>query len=233
MTQFDESDARFARAFELVIGHEGGFQNDPKDRGNWTGGKRGVGERRGTKFGISAMAYPDLDIMSLTLDDARRIYERDYWLAAGCDLLPAGVAYITFDCSVNQGVGRAIRWMQMAVGTGADGKIGPATRRAIREAEGRAGDVIKEIAAQRIFHYMKLHSLNGHFGLGWARRGIDVALTADAFAAEEARHGLKDAIVGTVKRTDDPLGFPEGWTPHESGGPQVNWEAWREPGRDR
>lgn len=57
----------FEKAFKEVIGIEGGYVNDPTDRG---------GE---TKYGISKRAYPDLDIKNLTLSKAMQIYKRDYW----------------------------------------------------------------------------------------------------------------------------------------------------------
>jgi hypothetical protein len=44
----------FDRAFEETIGLEGGFSRNPDDNGNWTGGRRGLGELKGTKYGISA-----------------------------------------------------------------------------------------------------------------------------------------------------------------------------------
>ena len=31
----------FDKAFDRLIGHEGGFTNDSRDAGNWTGGKVG------------------------------------------------------------------------------------------------------------------------------------------------------------------------------------------------
>ncbi|MEX8191582.1 glycosyl hydrolase 108 family protein [Comamonas guangdongensis] len=37
--------------------------------------------------------YPQLDIKSLTLADAKVIYRRDYWNRAHCDELPHGVAF--------------------------------------------------------------------------------------------------------------------------------------------
>ena len=41
-------------ALDETWGHEGGLSLDPNDRGNWTGGKKGSGELRGTKYGIAA-----------------------------------------------------------------------------------------------------------------------------------------------------------------------------------
>ena len=65
--------AVFNLMFDKLIGAEGGFQNDPKDRGNWTSGIIGKGECKGTKYGVSAMAYPDLDIENLTIEQAKKI----------------------------------------------------------------------------------------------------------------------------------------------------------------
>ena len=170
------SDDQFNVAFERVIGHEGGLSRRPSDRGNWTSGKVGVGTLKGTKYGVSAMAYPHLDIANLTLDDARAIYERDYWKRAGCDLLPAGLSYAQFDVAVNQGVGDAIRFLQKAVGTGADGIIGPNTRRKIAAAD--PAHTLREMTARRIFDYMLLDHLDDEYGFGWARRAVDVLTAA-------------------------------------------------------
>lgn len=86
----------FQSAFEMVIGTEGGYVNDPHDPG---------GE---TKYGISKRAYPDLDIENLTLEQAKDIYLRDYWGPAGCGAaMDDALATLLFDCAVNQGVFRA------------------------------------------------------------------------------------------------------------------------------
>src|SRR5215472_5887330 len=91
----------FLRAFELLIGHERGFQNDPRDGGNWTGGKTGAGELKGTNWGISAASYPALDIKNLRLEEAQAIYEKDFWEAAGCPDCPPRLAFAVFDAAVN------------------------------------------------------------------------------------------------------------------------------------
>jgi lysozyme family protein len=65
-------------ALAQIFGHEGGFTQARTDRGNWTSGKIGVGYLKGTKFGVSAMSYPKLDIRNLTLDEAAAIYRRDF-----------------------------------------------------------------------------------------------------------------------------------------------------------
>ncbi|WP_409563980.1 glycosyl hydrolase 108 family protein [Rhizobium leguminosarum] len=62
----------------ITLKFEGGYSNDPNDRGNWTGQNVGVGILKGTKNGIAAHAYPRLDIKNLTLDETKSIYERDW-----------------------------------------------------------------------------------------------------------------------------------------------------------
>jgi len=93
----------FDRAFAIVVGEEGVFSTDRSDPGNWTSGKVGEGEFKGTKYGISAAAYPDLDIASLTLDTAKSLYKRDRWDYCGCDAMTWARAICVFDCAVNQG----------------------------------------------------------------------------------------------------------------------------------
>jgi lysozyme family protein len=78
--------ANFDPAFQFIIlKHEGGFQKMPNDKGNWTGGKIGVGELKGTKYGISASQFPDLDIENLTVAAAEDIYAGHYWFYDGVD----------------------------------------------------------------------------------------------------------------------------------------------------
>lgn len=102
-----ERDARFDRALAFVLKWEGGYSNDAADPGNWTGGAVDVGQLKGTKNGISAAAYPDLDIPNLSSAQVADIYYRDYWLKSGADKLPGALALIHFDTSVNMGVSRA------------------------------------------------------------------------------------------------------------------------------
>lgn len=86
----------FDRAVAFVLDREGGYVNDPKDRG---------GE---TKYGISKRAHPALDIKNLTKDDAIAIYRRDYWDGLKCDDLDSQLAFVVFDTAVNMGKGRAL-----------------------------------------------------------------------------------------------------------------------------
>jgi lysozyme family protein len=102
-------------AITHVIVEEGGYVDDPVDRG----GK--------TRFGISQKSYPDLDIASLTREQAENIYFTDYWLSIRGDRLPHAVAFSVFDCAVNMGAGTSSKLLQRAVGVGDDGIIGSRT----------------------------------------------------------------------------------------------------------
>lgn len=145
----------FTTAFEIVVGHEGGFVDNKNDPGG------------ATKYGISQRSYPRVNISALTLDGARAIYEADFWVKAGCDLCDPGLGLVLFDAAVNNGVGQAVRWLQGAVGVKQDGVIGPATRAAIAKADPQK--TLVELHAQRIYMMAGLSTWK-HFGRGWSRR---------------------------------------------------------------
>ena len=90
------------KAKTWIIYIEGGLVRDKDDPG---------GE---TKYGISKRAYPNLDIASLTEDDALRIYKRDYWDKCDCDNLPYGMDLEVFDCAVNMGPNASMALMNNA-----------------------------------------------------------------------------------------------------------------------
>lgn len=109
----------FDEAFELLIGHEGGYVNNPKDPG---------GE---TKYGISKRSYPQEDIAALTLSRAKLLAYRDYWGPAGCDALPKECRFTMFDLAYNSGPKTAVRMLQSVVGADVDGVLGPRTLAAV------------------------------------------------------------------------------------------------------
>lgn len=119
------------RSLELIFGAEGGFSDDPRDPGNWTGGARGKGKLLGTKFGIAANSYPHIDIRHLTIQGATDIYHRDYASKINFDRLPLGVDYATLDYAINSGPHKAAMDLQNVVDVADDGQIGDITIRAV------------------------------------------------------------------------------------------------------
>lgn len=79
----------FDKAFEIVIGFEGGYSNDSNDPG---------GE---TKHGISKRYNPDVDIKNLTLEGAKQIYLERYWILSGADHALYPLDICLFDGAVN------------------------------------------------------------------------------------------------------------------------------------
>lgn len=161
-----------------ILSHEGGYSSDPKDPGNYTGGKVGAGKLLGTKYGIAANTYPHLDIKNLTWAQAVEIYRKDFWLASRADRLPPSVGFQLLDGAVNSGIRQATRWLQRAVRVADDGIIGPITKRAVRDAD--PADIVMRFLAERLDFLTGLRNWQNH-GRGWARR-----------IAANLRHGAAD-----------------------------------------
>lgn len=157
----------FDQAFERLIGHEGKFTNDRQDRGNWTTGVIGKGELKGTKYGISAMTYPDLDIKNLTLVQAKQIYKRDWWDKINADQINPALVFQVWDFAINAGMGTAKRKLQLAVGVLDDGIIGKLTIQAINKAE--LNDILLKFNAERLKYYTSLSTWS-RYGKGWTLR---------------------------------------------------------------
>lgn len=157
----------FDKAFELLIGHEGGYTALRSDPGNWTSGKVGVGVLKGTKYGIAANSYPNEDIKNLTLSRAKQIYKRDYWDKVWGDRLPAALAFHVFDMAVNSGISRGVKILQKTVGSAQDGIMGPATLRAAQAMDVNAAIMLYN--ANRLKFYTSLSTF-GTFGKGWTNR---------------------------------------------------------------
>lgn len=153
----------FDACFAAVIGAEGGYVNDPNDSG---------GE---TKYGVSRASYPNVDIPNLTLDGAKAIYLRDFWIKMHCDELPPPLSLLLFDSAINNGPRRAALFLQAAAGVPQDGIVGPQTIEAAKRKT--LVSLLTEFQALRILYQMTSPKVT-LYGLGWARR-----LSALSFAA--------------------------------------------------
>jgi lysozyme family protein len=143
----------FDKAFDRLIGHEGGYVNDPNDPG---------GE---TNWGISKRSYPQLDIRNLTREDAKVIYRRDFWLQVRG--LEDSVLFQLFDFAVNSGIGNAIRGIQRAVDVADDGYWGPHSQSAAATVS--ESDLLMRLIAERLRFMRKLKNFKYHGG-GWVER---------------------------------------------------------------
>lgn len=148
----------FDQAFVDLLGHEGGYSNNPADPGGETNWGVTVAVARENGY-IGAMKDMDVSV-------AKTIYAKKYWLPE-FDQLSYPVAFQIFDAAVNSGVGQAVRWLQRSVGTADDGKIGPVTL-----AAALVIDPLKLVLlfnAERLMFMTNL-STWGSFSKGWARR---------------------------------------------------------------
>ena len=136
------ADFNIAVAITVDPAHEGGFQENPTDSGNWTGGKVGVGELKGTNFGISAAEFPLVDIKDLTVTTAKQLYFSSpigYWNPLYTSIQDQFVANKLFDMGVLFGVGTAVEYLQKVLvaqfGLKVDGAFGPSTLAAVNGSE--------------------------------------------------------------------------------------------------
>jgi lysozyme family protein len=117
----------FDAAYDLTMGYEGGYSNDPNDPG---------GE---TNFGLSKRQYPSIDIKGLTRETAKPIYYRDYWLPLGLnEVRDPRVSAEIFDTAVNSGQPLEKKIVQGALillgcDLKLDGSIGPVTIKAVND----------------------------------------------------------------------------------------------------
>ena len=153
----------YSTCLEIILEHEGGFVNHPKDPG-------GV-----TNHGVTKRVYDEWigknstveEMRNLTHEDVAPIYKKNYWDRAKCDQLPSGVDLSVFDWGVNSGVSRSAKALQRIVGVKQDGGIGPMTLQAVSEVE--AEEIIKQMHYMRDNFYRSLDTFET-FGKGWTRR---------------------------------------------------------------
>jgi lysozyme family protein len=173
-------DEAFNRCVEVVLGHEGGFSDHPKDPGG------------ATNFGITHKTLAEFrdvdsvtkeDVRNLTRDEAKEIYRARYWLPLRCNDPPPGVDLMVFDFGVNAGVGRAARTLQACAHVTTDGSIGPITMAAVRAIDPKR--LIVDMAEARERFYRGLPDFDT-FGRGWLRRLDETRVAALRMATERA-----------------------------------------------
>ncbi|WP_035606011.1 glycoside hydrolase family 108 protein [Edwardsiella tarda] len=168
----------FQHALTFVLSKEGGYVNDPTDKGGET--KFGISDKRDGladgKTDVSGDGKPDTAIKYLTKDQAGLIYLRDYWNPACCSDWPDGISLFVFDSAVQHGVKNAIKQLQAAVGVTADGIIGPKTKQAVIGADPEW--LLTRCFLRRARYYadiIKSNSSQGKYLNGWFNRLDELA----------------------------------------------------------
>lgn len=158
-----ESVGNFRRSIPLVLKHEGGFVNDPKDVGGAT--NKGITLTTFRKY-IKPKGSVN-DLRKITDEQAIDVYKQYYWDACRCDMLPTGVDHAVFDFAVNSGNNRSKEFLQSIVGTTVDRRIGPATLKAVNAmAPAKLVEAICDERAEYIHKRVKSGKLHSKFEKG-------------------------------------------------------------------
>jgi glycosyl hydrolase family 108/predicted peptidoglycan binding protein len=130
----------FDVVFPWVIQWEGGYSNDEGDPGGAT--MYGIDTKDDS---LEWRALGVTDIRNLTLEQAKGIYLKKYWLGAECNKMPSPVAETHFNYAVNVGAFQSVKFMQRALGRGLtdDGQYGPLTQTALASV---GWESVKEVA---------------------------------------------------------------------------------------
>ena len=158
--------SNYNECLKIILMHEGGYVNHPKDPG---------GE---TNLGVTKRVYEEWggtkEMKDLTVEDVEPIYKKNYWDKIKGDDLPDGLALCVFDFGVNAGPGRAAKFLQKLLGVTQDGGIGPQTLGALQSAIGedkvtQTREMIEKYQSMRQEYYEGLSTFDT-FGKGWTRR---------------------------------------------------------------
>lgn len=163
--------SNFDAVLPLVLKHEGGWSDHPRD----PGGATNLGITRATLSGWLGRQASKAEVRALTVEKVKPIYRKNYWDKIAGDDLPAGVDYAVFDFAVNSGPARAAKNLQRIAGVPQDGIIGVQTLRAIKAIP--AGEVVQRLCADRLA-FLKGLGTWSTFGKGWASRVDGVRATA-------------------------------------------------------
>jgi lysozyme family protein len=156
-------DRNFNACLKRVLVHEGGWSDHPKDPGGAT--MKGVTLANFRRY-VKPNATKD-ELRKITDEQLATVYRRFYWDAVSGAELPDGIDYAVFDFAVNSGPKRAAEYLQVVVGATKDGKIGPATIKAVK-AKLPAG-VINKLCDDRMAFLKRLKTWTT-FGKGWTAR---------------------------------------------------------------
>ena len=153
----------FDECLALLLSHEGGFVNHPKDPGGMTN----LGVTKAVYDKYVGHESTEEEMRALTPELVGPLYKANYWDKARCDDMPSGVDWAIFDWGVNSGMSRPVKALQRIVGVTADGGVGPYTLRAIGSKD--SAELVEKMYDARQAFYESLSTFET-FGKGWTRR---------------------------------------------------------------
>ena len=182
----------FKEAYAKTMGHEGGYVNDPTDAGGETyKGISRVYNPSWSGWGIidelkndGGFPEPSLGNDTDLHEAVESFYKDKYWDVNRLDEFPQVIAEEMFDTGVNMGIGRAARFLQISLNymnrNGSlfnelivDGKIGPASLRAlslcIKDADVLLS-MLNTLQGRHYMNYMDKNPSQKKYARGWFRR---------------------------------------------------------------
>lgn len=161
----------FDHCMEMLLKHEGGYVNHPKD----PGGRTNLGVTQRVYEAWVGRKVTEQEMKDLTPEDVKPIYRANYWDAVWGDHMPSGVDWSLFDWSVNSGPSRATKALQRIVGAVSDGVVGPKTMQAVMDMD--PVKIIDMMYEERQRFYQGLSTFDT-FGRGWTRRNKETRQAA-------------------------------------------------------
>jgi len=159
----------FNDVFAEVVGTEGTAPStDVNDPGNWSCGIVGQGQFKGSRYGISAEWFPNVNFATLTYTQAQALAQTKYWDPYQCSQFDIRIGYLIFDAAYNGG--HPAQWLQAAVGVPQDGVIGAQTVAAVRSADPLK--VAMQFMASRFKYWVQCAAWAAE-GAGWVDRGAE------------------------------------------------------------
>lgn len=174
ITKGESMNTTFEEIIEVVLAHEGGFVDDPDDRGG------------ATNWGVTQAVWEDFledeftseDVKGFTREQAIELYKEEFWIPSQAEKLPEEIREIYFDMCVNHGQRNAVKILQCAVNAKGgnlevDGGIGPNTIKA------SSGLKLWEVQVERSGFYWNLVFVGSFYSKrnsqekfirGWIRR---------------------------------------------------------------
>ncbi len=101
----------FKKALDFVLKWEGGYVNNPHDRGGAT--NKGITQYTYNAW-LKSKGLANRDVRYITQDEVEQIYYKNYWLKAGCDKMSPKFALLAFDTAVNMGLVRVNQFLKAA-----------------------------------------------------------------------------------------------------------------------
>ena len=101
----------FKRALAFVLRWEGGFVNNPSDKGGAT--NMGITQYTYNSW-LKSLGLASRDVRHITRSEVEQIYYKNYWRKAGCHNMSPKFALLAFDTAVNMGLARVNQFLRVA-----------------------------------------------------------------------------------------------------------------------